>query len=128
MKVLAYEKSEPTATLIKFIIESLKLSGFGFDLDICGNCGKSMKNEVSAGLVYEGSGVICNSCENRVQSVHLEKGEWAILKNINSCDINSLATLKSSSREQLTNMLKLAVKQFYFRTNEKITCLSKYFE
>ena len=128
LKVLAYEKSEPTATLIKFIIESLKLSGFGFDLDICGNCGKSMKNEASAGLVYEGSGVICNSCENHVQSVHLEKGEWAILKNINSCDINSLATLKFSSREQLTNMLKLAVKQFYFRTNEKITCLSKYFE
>lgn len=128
LKVMTYEKSEPTATLIKFLIESLKISGFGFELETCGNCGKSMQNETSAGLVYEGSGAICASCENRVQSVHLEKGEWAILKNINACDINSLATLKFSSREMLTNMLKLAVKQFYFRTNEKITCLSKYFE
>lgn len=128
LKVMVYEKSEPTATLVKFLIESLKLSGFGFELQTCSSCGKNIEKEKSAGLVYEASGVVCSSCESRVQSVHLESGEWAILRNISNCDINSLASLKFSSREKLTEVLKLALKQFYFRTNEKIVCLLKYFD
>lgn len=128
LKVMVYEKSEPTATLIKFIIESLKLSGFGFSLDVCSSCGKEMEGQMSAGLVYEASGVVCSSCENKIQSVHLENGEWAILKNISNTNINSLASLKFLSREKLTGVLKLALKQLFFRTNEKVDCLRKYFE
>jgi len=128
LKVMVYEKSEPTATLIKFIVECLNISGFGFDLKHCGICSKDMSNEEIAGLVYDGSGVLCSSCENKIQSVKLEKPLWAILKNINNCDINNLATLKFSSREGLTEVLKLVIKQFYFRTNEKIVCLNKYFD
>lgn len=128
LKVMLYEKAEPTITLIKFIIESLKLSGFGFELATCGNCGRQMQSQLGAGLVYEGSGVVCLACANKIQSVNLENGEWEILKNINNCNINSISTLNFDSREMLTSVLKLVLKQFYYRTNEKIVCLVKYFE
>lgn len=128
LKVMVYEKSEPTATLIKFIMETLKLSGFGFSLDVCSSCGRKMGNQATAGLVYESSGAVCSSCESKTQSVHLENGEWAIFKNLSNTDINSLATLKFSSREKLTSVLKLTLKQLFFRTNEKVECLKKYFE
>lgn len=128
LKVMVYEKSEPTATLIKFIIESLKLSGFGFELSTCGNCGKPMASQLVAGLVYEGSGVLCSECKSKIMNVDLSRGEWEILKSINNCTISQLSKCEFSSRDWLTSVLKLVLKQFYYRTNEKIVCLIKYFE
>jgi len=127
LKVLVYEKAEPTAVAIKYFSECLKTSGFGFDINDCQLCGKSLKNEKTVGLVYEGSGAVCEGHSHNVDCVNLTQSEWGILKNINNTPVSNLANLKFSSRESLTSCLKLLLKQFYYRTGEKLVSLDKYF-
>ena len=127
LKVLAYEKAEPTAVTIKYILEILDKSGFGFNLNTCQICDKSLSEEKSVGLVYTGGGAVCEAHKSRVDNVDLSSAEWGILKNINATDINSLSRLKFSSREALTSCLSLVLRQFYYRTGEKVTSLQKYF-
>lgn len=127
LKVMVYEKAEPTAVTIKYFSELLKSSGFGFNLDRCQVCGCLLKNEKNIGLIYEGSGAICSKDKGKVEYVDLSQSEWGILKNIINTDINQMAGLKFQSRESLTECLKLLIKQFYFRTGEKINCLDSYF-
>lgn len=127
LKVLVYEKAEPTAVAIKYFTESLKLSGFGFDIDECYVCGKPLNHEKKVGLIYEGSGAVCEGHTHNIDCVDLTQAEWGILKNINSTPVNNLANLKFASREDLTSCLKLLLKQFYYRTGEKLVSLDKYF-
>jgi len=53
--------------------------------------------------------------------------EWGILKNIYNNEVDKLAKMLFSSRESLTEVLKLVLKQFYYRTNERLISLEKYF-
>ena len=124
---MAYEKAEPTAVCIKYLMELLKLSGFGFNLSRCAVCEKSLSNETSVGFVYEGSGVVCAHDKSRVDNMNLTSSEWGILKNISNISVDLLHGLKFSSRESLTDCLKLMLKQYYFRTGEKLKCLESYF-
>ena len=128
LKVLVYEKAEPTAAAIKYIIEVLRGSGFGLDLNKCEICGKDLSKEKIAGMIYEGSGVLCASEFKKVNCLELSASEWGVLRNINSVEINNLSGLRFSSRESLTSCLKLMLKQIYFRTGEKLKTLDGYFE
>ena len=127
LKAMAYEKAEPTAVAIKFLMTLLEMSGFGFDLHNCSVCGKSLSNEKSIGLIYEGGGAICSADKYKVDCIDISLGEWGILKNIYNADISSLQGLKFSSRDALTSCLKILLKQVYFRTGEKIKSLESYF-
>ena len=127
LKCLVYEKAEPSAVTIKFLIETLKLSGFGFDAQTCAICGQSVKNHSQVGLIYEESGVICSKHFNDVNNITLSQSEWGVLKNINYFSLEEIANMKFNSRESLTTILKLMLKQFYFRTGEKVGALEKYF-
>ena len=128
LKVLVYEKAEPSVVLIKFMCECLNISGFGFDLKTCACCNKDMRVQVKVGLIYESSGVICSNCCSKMQNIALNQNEWKILSSINLCDMNNLGELNFDMREDLTSVLKMVVKQFYYRTNEKVNCLIKYFD
>lgn len=127
LKVIVYENAEPTAVMIKFLMELLNSAGFGLDVIHCHLCGKNISNDKTCGLIYEGTGAVCSSCGNKIDNVNLTSAEWGVLKNIANNEINHISGLKFSSREALTDSLKLMLKQFYFRTNEKLTCLDKYF-
>lgn len=127
LKVIVYENAEPTAVAIKFLMELLNGAGFGFDAIHCHVCGKNISNDKTCGLIYEGSGAVCEACAKKMDNVSLTSSEWGVLKNIANNELNHISGLKFSSRESLTDCLKLMLKQFYFRTGEKLTCLDKYF-
>ena len=127
LKVIVYENAEPTAVMIKFLMELLNKQGFGLDVIHCHLCGKNISNDKTCGLIYEGTGAVCEKDAQKQDYVSLTQAEWGVLKNIANNEINHISGLKFSSREALTDCLKLMLKQFYFRTNEKLNCLDKYF-
>ena len=127
LKVIVYENAEPTAVMIKFLMELLNSSGFGFDIIHCQVCGKNISNDKTCGLIYEGTGAVCEKDAHRIDNVSLTSAEWGVLKNIANNELNHIAGLKFASREALTDCLKLMLKQFYFRTGEKLASLDKYF-
>lgn len=127
LKAMAYDKAEPTAVAIKYFMNLLKISGFGFDLHNCFICGKDLSNEKSVGLVYEGGGAVCSVDKQRIDHVDISAGEWGVLKNISNTSIEELSGLRFSSREALTSCLKILLKQVYYRTGEKIKALDSYF-
>jgi len=126
LKGVAYDRAEPTVALIKFIIETLNISGFGFELSRCGECGKDVSVEKHVSLVYDGSGVLCAACERKRGSINLSGAEWNLLKLIHETEIAGLSEINAPERETLDELLRLSVRQFYYRTGEKITSLSKY--
>ncbi len=125
LKVMAYEDAEPSACLVKFIIETLKLSGFGFDLKTCEKCGKPLKDEKRVGIVYTGSGALCENHKSG-DFVNLNSDEWKTLSSINDCPLSALATLKDLPRASLNSCLGICLKQFYYRTGERISSVEKY--
>ncbi len=125
LKLMAYHKANPSAVFIKYIMNLLSKSGFGFDLSSCFLCGKQSFGVGK--LVYDGSGAVCSACMHKVDYVDISDAEWGILKNIYNADIQKFANLNFSSREALNSCLMLMLKQFYYRTGEKIKCLDKYF-
>ena len=127
LKALAYDKAEPTAVTIKYLMNLLEISGFGFDLHTCFICGKHLSNEKIVGLVYEGGGAVCNEDKSKIDHIDISSGEWGILKNISNVDITDIARLKFTSREALTACLKILLKQVYYRTGEKLKSLDSYF-
>ena len=127
LKVIVYENAEPTAVIIKYLMELLNCSGFGFDVIHCQVCGKNISNDKTFGLIYEGTGAVCENDSYKIENVSLTQAEWGVLKNIANNEINHIAGLKFSSRDALTGSLKLMLKQFYFRTGEKLVSLDKYF-
>jgi len=127
LKVLVYENAEPTAVAIKYFIKCLNLSGVGFELEHCQKCGKELLKESRIGLVYEDIGALClEHCVGN-NFLMLTTTEWGILKNIYNNEVDKLAKMLFSSRESLTEVLKLVLKQFYYRTNERLISLEKYF-
>ena len=127
LKVIVYENAEPTAVMIKFLMELLNLSGFGFDVIHCQVCRRNISSDKTCGLIYEGTGAVCEKDSFKIDNVNLTSAEWGILKNIANNEVNHIAGLKFASRESLTDCLKLMLKQFYFRTGEKLISLDKYF-
>ena len=127
LKIIVYENAEPTAVMVKFLMEVLNSSGFGLDVIHCHLCGKNISNDKTCGLIYEGTGAVCETCGHKIDNIGLTSAEWGVLKNIANNEINHISGLKFASREALTDMLKLMLKQFFYRTNEKLTSLDKYF-
>ncbi len=127
LKVVAYEKAEPTAVAIKFLKESLVLSGFGLDLATCDVCRQKLTDDEEVGLVYVGSGAVCEKHKGKVEHVDLSYEEWQTLHAIDQTKLAEISHLKFYSREALTSCLSLMLKQFYYRTGEKLISLEKYF-
>lgn len=123
---MAYEKAEPTCVFIKFLIEVLKSSGFGFELDKCAVCGKDLDGENGVGLVYSGSGAICKKDKAKKDHVSLSNEEWQILNLLNRTQMEDIARIEGLDRQALNGCLSATLKQFYYRTGEKINCLTKY--
>ena len=69
LKVIIYENAEPTAVTIKYLMELLKSSGFGFDIIHCHVCGKNISNDKVCGLIYEGSGAICEKDSYKIENM-----------------------------------------------------------
>lgn len=127
LKVIVYEKAEPSAVFIKFIDESMKISGFGLDFSVCDKCGKSLKDQKTVNLVYVGLGAVCNECIRQDDSIRIDASEWTILNQICNNPLDNIKNLPAFLREKLNSVLKLLIRQFYFRTGEKIKSLDKYF-
>ncbi len=127
LKVMAYENANASVVFVKFVIESLAISGIGLDFTTCSHCGKSLSDDKFASLIYEGAGVLCQNCGERTDSVKLNQKEWQALQKITLSEFVQLSDLQDFSRDVLVSLMKLMVKQFYFRTGEKIKSLEKYF-
>ena len=111
LKVIVYENAEPTAVMVKFLMELLSISGFGLDVIHCHVCGKNISNEKYCGLIYEGTGVVCEKDSLKLENLSLSLAEWGTLKNIANNELGHISGLKFSSRESLTNVLKLLSKE-----------------
>ncbi len=123
LKAIAYDGVDPTIVVIKYIMDLLRISGFGFDIATCDVCSKSLKNEKRAAIVYTGNGAVCLSHAKNGEALDISPAEWDALKSIR---FQSLTELQSVSipAKVLSSCLSIAAKQFYYRVGEKIQSLS----
>ena len=126
LKLMAYDNVNALLVGLKFIIDSLKNSGFGFGLKNCSKCGKDLSQEKKVSLVYDGDGAVCYACSLKTDCVNLLAEEWELLKKIEVSNLDSLANVNFKFNH-LNELFKLVLKQFFFRTGEKITALDGYF-
>ncbi len=61
LKRLAYENLSPKLVLVRFLVDALKICGFGFVTDGCGNCGKEIKDRVFLDSVS--GACLCEDCK-----------------------------------------------------------------
>lgn len=127
LKAIVYDKKNPSVAFIEFVVQSLNISGLGLDFSKCGKCGKRLVGEKSAYFVYEGTGILCPNCANINDSIKLSTAEWEIFKDVSQNLSNQNVEEKQYSRDVLVDVMKMMIKQFYFRTGEKIKSLDKYF-
>ena len=124
---MAYENANPSVVFIKFVVESLAISGYAMNFENCTNCGKDLSTQTNVGLVYDGSAILCQACSVKQDNLKLSTAEWKLLKMVAESDTDNLSQVDGFSQEVLTAVMKDMIKQFYFRTGEKLKSLDKYF-
>jgi len=121
LKLLAYDKCEPLAVVNKFLIDSLKLCGYKMNFASCVKCGNT--DILRPFFSFARGSVICLPCasrENPLDVREISKGEYAILKLLESSQMDDLERYKFSSRENLLLCLKLLVQFFTQKVDVRI--------
>ena len=101
LKAMAYDKAEPTAVAIKYFMNLLKISGFGFDLHNCFICGKEIgEQELSRDHVIPWSYMYSDDLWN---IVYVHKGCNSSKSNITPSQevINNLKERNNKLKELL---------------------------
>ena len=125
LKLVAYEKVSSINVFIKFMIEAMGYLGFSFIFDKCACCGNKL-NENNIGFSYEYNGLLCTRCLNKLDSLELNKVEYAILRNISAVDIEKLSTLHFPSREDKVSVVTLLTKVFRLLTDEEVNTIKQF--
>lgn len=125
LKLVAYENVSSINVFIKFMIEAMGYLGFSFVFDKCASCGGYL-NENNVGFSYDHNGLLCSKCMSKLESLELNKVEYAILKNISSVKIDKLNTLHFPSREDKVSVVSLLTKVFRLLTDEEILTIKQF--
>jgi DNA repair protein RecO (recombination protein O) len=125
LNAVCYKKISAMYVFIKFMLESLKILGFGLELEKCAICGNDLNPNIVA-FSFESNGLLCPKCSNKNEFLELSTGEHAILKNINESSIDNLANLKFLSRNDLISIISLLCKDFRLCTDEEIVSIKKF--
>lgn len=125
LKSVAYDNASPMIVFIKFMIEALKHLGYNLEIDSCAVCGDKLSDKIFP-FSYEYNGMICAKCSNKNEYLELTKGEFQILKNINSTSISKLANLKFMSRNDLVSIISLLCKNFRLMTDEELITIKQF--
>lgn len=123
-KSICYQNSNAMIVFIKFMLEAMKVLGFGIELNVCASCSDDIKkNKVFS---FDFNGFICPKCSNKFDGLELSDGEFAVLKNINITDFDKLQNLKFNSRNDLISIISLLSKDFRLVAEEEIFTLKKF--
>ena len=125
LKAVAYESASSMNVFVKFMIESLRLLGFGLELDVCACCSDDLAVKFH-GFSFDHNGFLCPRCSNKNDYLELTEGEFKILKNINETEMSKLSNLKFSSRTDMVSVISLLTKEFRIFADEEIVSIKKF--
>lgn len=122
---VCYAHVSAMVVFIKFMLEALKILGFGIELECCSNCASELNSKVKA-FSYDFNGLLCPKCSNKNDFLELTGGEYAILKNVSQTNIEVLSNLKFLSRNDLVSVITILCKDFRLCTDEEIVSIKKF--
>ena len=125
LKLVSYENVSSINVFIKFMIEAMGHLGFSFIFDRCACCDNKL-NENNVGFSYDYNGLLCPKCMSKIDSLGLNKVEYAILKNLSQVDIQRISTLHFTSRDDKISVVSLLIKVFRLLTDEEISTIKQF--
>ena len=125
LKMVCYEKVNANYAFIKFVLESLKILGYYVEISKCSACGNKIENK-QVGFSFEYNGIVCSKCQKSILGLELTPGEYSILKFINETESGELSRLKFLSRDDLTSVTSILIKDFKILTDIDIESIKKF--
>ena len=125
LKSVCYNSVNAMYAFIKFMIESMKVLGFNFEIDSCACCGAELSNKVFP-FSYDYNGMLCAKCSNKNDFLELTLGEFSVLSKINDSSIDALINLKFVSQTDLVSVIGLLVKVFRILTDEELVTIKQF--
>lgn len=125
LNLVCYSGYNSMYIFIKFMLESFRQLGYLLETEKCSVCGGKISEKFIA-FSYEYNGVICDSCARENDCLELSRGEYSILKFIDSTPLENLSKLKFLSREDLISIISLLVKDFRFLTDSELESIKKF--
>ena len=125
LKMVCYQNVSAMVVFIKFMFESLKHLGFAMELFECACCGDKLSDKQFA-FSYDYNGMLCGRCLSKNEHLELSAGEYAVLRNIDSTEINNLVNLRFNSRDNLVQVISLLAKIFRINTDEEIATIKQF--
>lgn len=122
---VCYGSANSMVVFVKFMLEALKVLGYGIELESCACCGEELNLKVKV-FSYEYNGLLCPRCANKCDGLELSDGEVSILKNIQMTDFENLTNLKFLSRNDMISIISLLCKDFRLCTDEEILTIKKF--
>jgi len=126
LEALDMTEANQMAVLIKFLIEAFGLIGYKLTLDKCACCNKPIDYKYGFNYSFDHNGIICPFCSSKVFNYKMSAVEQGILKNINACDIDSIANLKFADTNALVEIIKLLNKQYFSYFGEELSSIKQY--
>lgn len=125
LKNACYSDASPILIFIKFMLEAFKFLGFALEVSRCACCESVLPNKLFA-FSYDYNGMLCAKCSNKNEYLELTAGEYAILKNINITNLDSLSNLKILSRNDQISVVSIVCKVFRLVADEEIESIKKF--
>ncbi len=125
LKQVCYDKTPANLVFVKFMLNSLKILGFAVELEHCSLCGENLPEKLHA-FSFDYNGFVCAKCSNKNDFLELTNGEFAILKNVNQTNLESLMNLKFLSRNDMVSVIGLLCKIFRIMTEEEIVTIKQF--
>ena len=101
-------------TVLKFILSTLEIIGYGLNFDVCDNCGMKFIGDIKFDMI---SGTFrCTNCSGGVK---VPPRDFSILKMVSNTAIDRLYTLKFQL-SMIKPVLKLALNDVSNKLNIKI--------
>ena len=125
LKNACYSDASPILIFIKFMLEAFKFLGFALEVSRCACCESVLPNKLFA-FSYDYNGMLCAKCSNKNEYLDLTAGEYAILKNINITNLDSLSNLKILSRNDQISVVSIVCKVFRLVADEEIESIKKF--
>lgn len=116
LKLIAYDKVNPSLVLNKFIVGVLKVLGYKFNFEVCDACNMHFVNKIYLNL-HTGA-FNCGSCVTPDCKL-VSRAEFNLIKMLNNTPIEKLNTL-SAPENVINSTLKLLINNFESRTHKKL--------
>lgn len=119
LKVLCYENSNANSVLIKFLLDTFKISGYQLEMNKCQNCKGDFNTHILLDL--DTGNFVCGLCKTNA-CVEVNFNQFTILKMIDATDYSRLASIKVKE-SVLTDILTLLNFNFSQRFQKSLKSL-----